>query len=434
MGRLFVYFFLGSTAFAGIVRPWIGVTAIYLVVLMVPQDIWWWHFSGTRPVFTIMIPTLIGFFFFASTGGYNIRALFQKRYIYIMLLWLCYFLSYALGPYTDQVGPYRWFDPAWMMTNLSKMFVLFFVACLVIDDERKIKIFVSVLIFATLFLTYWINDQYLFQGRFGRIGGPQGLSGIGTYTDENSFAAFFVGGLPFLYYAGFVLKQRFFKYAFWLAIPLGWHAIFLTGSRGGLIAVCACIMFIVYRSRKLSLGIIAVLLFSTAFIWQAGDVMKRRAGTIGDFAVEDSARSRLEAWQAAINMVKNYPLTGVGLASFGVAYPDHSDKKPREAHNTFFQVIAESGVAAGILYLMVLFAALRAAYQNSKMLKNDSENDYQIVMRYINEAAFTSLVGLSFCSAFLTMNLSELTYYIIAIIYIIQNIIEKRDAAVNANP
>jgi len=291
MGRLLVYFLLGSVGLSGLIRPWVGVIGIYLVVIMVPQDIWWWHFAGTRPVFTLMIPTLIGFFILAASGGYNIRVLFQKRYIYIMLLWGCYFLSYVLGPYTDQGGPYRWFEPSWVMSNFNKMFLLFFVA------------------------------------------------------------------------------------------------------------------------------------------WQAGDMMKDRANTIYEYSEEESAMTRLEAWAAAINMVQNFPITGVGLASFGVAYPDHSDKKPREAHNTFFQVLGESGVPAGILYMVTLISAIRIAYRNGNRRKNEDKDDPEFMVWHINEAAMTSLIGLTCCSFFLSMNMSELLYYVIAIIFIVQNINEKRDAA-----
>jgi probable O-glycosylation ligase (exosortase A-associated) len=421
MGRLLVYLLLGGSAVSALGSPWIGVTILYLIILMVPQDIWWWHFSHIRPVFLVMIPTLIGFVFAAFGNKYSFKFLLEKRYIFFFLLWGFYYISYVFGPYTDVSSPYRWYEPSWMISNHNKTFILFFISCICINDERRLLIFFSVFVVASIYLTIWINNQYLFHGLFGRIGGPTGLNSFGVYTDENSFASFFVASLPFVYYAGFIIKKKVYKFCLWGIIPLGWHAVFLTGSRGGLLGLCATIVFTAFRSKKKILGMFIILFFCVAYIWQAGDLMKNRARTIEDFHAEESARTRLEAWEAAIKMALNYPITGVGLASFGVAYPDHSDKKPREAHNSFFQVIGENGIFAGFLYLVILIVSLRTAFINSRYEKKKASNKTENVF-YVNEAAMTSLIGLYCCSVFLSMNMSELLFYVFAVVNIVKNI------------
>ncbi len=68
--------------------------------------------------------------------------------------------------------------------------------------------------------------------------------------------------------------------------------------------------------------------------------MKNRAETITKYNKESSAQTRIQAWQAAVRMIKDNPFCGVGLGSFFTAFSDYSDKTPREAHNTFFSNIS----------------------------------------------------------------------------------------------
>ena len=191
---------------------------------------------------------------------------------------------------------------------------------------------------------------------------------MGAYADENSFAMLFVIGQPFLWYMAQGMKQRWLKYAIWLVIPFTWHAVFLTASRGGLIGIAVTTLFMAIRGKSKVLGFLLIPAFAGAYFWQAGDLMKERAGTIGEYRTETSASTRLEAWTAALGMVRDHPVTGVGLGSFGPAFPDYSDKKPREAHNTAFQISAESGAIAGVMYLLVVVVSIVALWRNGTRL------------------------------------------------------------------
>jgi O-antigen ligase len=156
-------------------------------------------------------------------------------------------------------------------------------------------------------------------------------------------------------------------------------------------------------------------LFMGAYVWQAGDIMRSRAGTIGDYRTETSAATRFEAWDAAINMISNYPLTGVGLASFGPAFPDYSDKAPREAHNTLLQITAESGLIAGAMYVLIVSSSLIGLWKNGKRYKQTDEPDKRL-LHCINEAALVSLCGLVVCSLFLSLQIFEIFYYLCLVV------------------
>jgi probable O-glycosylation ligase (exosortase A-associated) len=411
MGRLFFLALLSGTSVVSLAQPWVGVALAYLFVILVPQTVWFWNFEDIRPVFWVLIPTLIGFAVGLLRKEYDFTSIWNRRNLFLLTLWMSFTLSYYAGPYVDDMGPYRFTDPSGSASTLNKVFLLYFVGCLCIDSEKKLKVLVYVFVVSVAYLVYWANDQYLSGRSFGRLAGPTNADGVGAYADENNFAMLFVTMLPYLWYLGFFFKKLPIRLGLWLIIPLGWHAIFLTGSRGGLIGLAVTILLIAMRSRQQRLlGLLLIPAFIIAYQWQAGGLMKERAETISDYDTETSASSRLEAWSAALNMIVDHPLTGVGLASFGPAFPHYSEEKPREAHNTFLQITAESGILAGTMYVLIAVSSIVGLWRHGNRLREIKSETGANVLYLINEATLVALCGLLVCSAFLSLQVFEIFY------------------------
>jgi O-antigen ligase len=166
------------------------------------------------------------------------------------------------------------------------------------------------------------------------------------------------------------------------------------------------------RSPKRLVGLLLIPTLIVAYAWQGGDLMKSRARTITDYETESSAATRIEAWNAAVRMVSNHPFIGVGLASFGPAFPDHSDKRPREAHNTFFQIIAESGILAGIMYLLIVSFLIMGLWKNGNKYRAKAKANETNLLHLLNEATLVSFIGLVVCSLFLSLQIYEIFYYL----------------------
>jgi putative inorganic carbon (HCO3(-)) transporter len=414
MGRLFFLTLLTSISLVALVRPWIGVVAAYGIAILVPQAVWYWNFEDLRPALWVLVPTIIGFVIAVFRGQLDLSHLANKRNLFMFTLWLCLAISFWFGPYIETMGPYRFTDPEWAFSTFNKIFLLYFLACVCIDDLVKLRALVMTVLCSAVYLTYWANDMYLSGFVMGRLAGPVDVDGVGAYADENSFAMLFVIGQPFLWYMAQGMKQRWLKYAIWLVIPFTWHAVFLTASRGGLIGIAVTTLFMAIRGKSKVLGFLLIPAFAGAYFWQAGDLMKERAGTIGEYRTETSASTRLEAWTAALGMVRDHPVTGVGLGSFGPAFPDYSDKKPREAHNTAFQISAESGAIAGVMYLLVVVVSIIALWRNGTRLRDqrvDSPVPGERDQLYlINEAVLIAFLGFVVCALFLSLQLSEIFY------------------------
>jgi probable O-glycosylation ligase (exosortase A-associated) len=406
------------TAVLTLTRTWLGISAYYLLALMVPQNIWWWGFEGLRVSLVVAWATLASLIIGISQNKFDINYLKTKLNFWLLLLWLLITLSYLFGPFvssfkSDGINP----DMLFSMTN--KMFLFYFCSTLVIDNPKKLKYLIIVYVIATAYLIYWANVQYFTsnwdQFSMGRLKGPRGFEGGSIYEDENAFAMLFVTGLPFIYYMGVVASRKWLKYALWAIIPLGWHAVFLTGSRGGLLGLVAITMLTVLKSDKRKLAIPLILLFIIFYQMQAGSTMKDRSELIAGYEGEGSAEQRLVAWKGGMQMVLAYPFFGVGLGSFITALPHFASTTPRVAHNTFVQYIAESGIGAGISFVVIAVIFYKNNKVVSYLCRKDRVNDEVDNILYYNEANFISFTGFLVSSLFLSLNTYEVFFYLLIV-------------------
>lgn len=415
MGIVILYIFMCSNALISLFYPWIGIFFAYIITILTPQNIWWWVFEGVRPLYWVFIPTLVGFILAVIRGKINFFGLNTKINLCVGTLWISFTIAYYLGPYVDVVNEYRFYDPSFMFSTLQKTYLTYLIGILLIDDTQRLKVFSMVMIATIIYMTYWANAQYFIYNKYGRLGGPIAIGGTSIYADENNFAVLFVVGFPFLLYLGSFLKgkSKILTCCVWAIIPFSWHAVFLTASRGALLGIVAVLLVFVVRLEKKSVAVLIMAGFFSAFMWQAGDIMKGRSSTIGNYQEEDSAAKRIDAWKASTKMMLAHPLTGVGFASFGQAFPDFSDSIPRIAHNTFFQIGGEYGVLAAITYLVLIFSTLNQLRINGIRLRNMNKN-YLVNFYYcLNEACLLGLTGFFVCSLFLSLEKYEVFYYLL---------------------
>jgi len=416
MIQALLYILLGGTAITAVTRPWVGVITAYVFVILGPQYIWWWNFEGLRPFFIIAIPTLIGVIFNIQKGTVKVQILKTKVNLLILTLFLLISVSHFFGPYVDGGPGPQWYEPGVIYDRLWKAYFFYFLAVLSIDDFKKVKWLSFVMVISVIYLIYWANMQYL-EGRwYGRLSGPR-YHGASLYGDENVFAMLFVVGLPFLFFLGSFFKKTIYKYFTWLIIPFGWHAIFLTGSRGGLLGLAVTIVFIILRSSRKLVGLGLLISLLVCYQWQAGDVMKERAAGLENVEEVDTAETRFQAWEAAFNMMRAYPLTGVGLSAMGPAFPDFSTEKPRVAHSSYFQTGAESGIPALIIYVYLiiwcLYRMVLISIRAKGVLGSDCDDIYVYLLL---NSLIVSFAGFSFCGLFLSLNNNEIFLYFLILI------------------
>jgi probable O-glycosylation ligase (exosortase A-associated) len=421
---------VGAGGFA-IARPWVGIVSYYLLAIFGPQYIWWWNFEGLRVSLIVAICTIAGFVLKLLKKDYDFDFLKTRLNQWLLVLWVSIDISYFFGPYVSQFNS-NGLGPSQLFSMTNNIFIFYFIAALVAYDPKSLRYLGFVFVYATLYLIYWANDQYLSQNwsqfNMGRLTGPRDVFGSSIYGDENAFSMLFVTGIPFVYYFALEMRNRWLRYLLLLIIPLGWHAVFLTGSRGGLLGLSAVTVFIAFLSGK-KYFIVPLVLVSLliAFQLQGGSTMKNRSERISSFEGEKSAEDRLTAWRGGLSMVVAHPFTGVGLGSFVTALPSYIESRHMVAHNTFVQFSAESGVAAGLAYLMVVFIFFKNSRSIYSIINGTPVTDKTQLLSMLNKASSVSFAGLVTCSLFLSLNTYEIFFYLLIFNNSLMTICTKSD-------
>ena len=419
MGRSLLIAIIAGTAFQTLRKPFVGAMAYYCLAIWGPQYIWFWNFEGLRVSFITALSAMVALVVTSFSRGVNVSLLKNRVVFCIFLIWVSYVISYLFAPYVDAMGATPWR----ILIQQSKIILFFYISILLVDDLDKQRYFSYIMIAALIHLTFWANDQYLSQNwrafNMGRLMGPDAPNAVSIYKDENKFAMFFVTGVPFLFYWGLHLAKHYLRYLAWLFVPFVWHAVFLTGSRGGLVGLAATVFAGVFFSRqRLKFTMILIPVFLLAFYFQAGNLLKNRTDTIVDYGGESSAEARLQSWDAAIGMMNAHPFTGVGPECFIKAMADFSPFQPRATHSTPLQFAAEIGVLSLCAYCWIIWQVLWNGLQNHRLLNqyggifNESEMS---TLRYLNDSGTVSFFGLAVCSLFLSLNYYEIFYFLLII-------------------
>lgn len=425
-----------TTGVTALVRPWVGIVLYYLLAILGPQYIWWWHFEGLRASLIVAITTLAGIVFQAMNKNYDSGFLLNRLNLWVLILWFCIAMSFFFGPYVDLFSS-TGRRPEQIFSITNTIFLFYFCSTIEINEIRKLRYLIIMFSISTIYLIYWANNQYFNQNwsqfNMGRLMGPRSIDGGSIYRDENVFAVVFVTGIPFIYYTALELQRKWQRYLILLLIPAGWHAIFLTGSRGGLLGVGVVVFGTILLSKRKFLALPLLVLFFVFYQWQAGSVMKDRSDTIANYEGEGSAEMRITAWKGGMKMITEHPITGVGIGSFITALPHFADTSPRVAHNTIIQFAAESGVGAGVAYLIILYSF----YLNSRKIrtlcsKHVNLPEINCIDRY-NNANTVSFVGLIVCSLFLSLNTYEIFFVLLIFNNALMQICLRKTEAVMKN-
>jgi O-antigen ligase len=190
----------------------------------------------------------------------------------------------------------------------------------------------------------FLNPYLMPQG--GEDGTFYRLRGMAFINDPNDFAQVMVSLIPCMFF--FWKKGSLPRNVLFVLIPVSWliYGMFLTHSRGGIVALLAVILF---GSRKKIGTIPATIIAGIAFALTS--VLNFSGGR--DVSVEAGA-GRMEAWAVGIDLLKSHPLFGVGFSRFGEYFIV-------TAHNTIVVCAAELGMFGLFWWVMFVLPTIRDA-------------------------------------------------------------------------
>lgn len=192
----------------------------------------------------------------------------------------------------------------------------------------------------------------------------------GMYENPNDYSFIIIMVLPFVYLYLRICRRRWQQLALVTTLIGGIIGIILSLSRGGILALVLESALLVGVTTKAKHRFIALVLL--AAFGAAASVHQFKAREAADagtgYTAQASAETRFELWHAALACFEAHPILGVGSGRFGELATEYAslshDNRGKVAHNTYLEIIADTGVL-GIgsfgLMLVVMWRGFRGA-------------------------------------------------------------------------
>lgn len=308
-------------------------------------------------------------------------------------------------------------DPggAWETFNemLLKTIVIFVVIVNVVRTELRLKMFFWLVLGVSVFLSLSAIGDYR-AGVFAtgaaethdlRIGGRIG----GLFGNSNDLALHLVTMIPLAVALGLSGRNPFKRLVYFGIAGLLVGGVIVTFSRGGFIGLVAATFLLVRRlGKKNRVATTAGLAFAVVlFLALAPGAFSSRLGTIFNSAADltGSSSQRTEVLKRSVVVALRYPLFGVGIGNF-----HHKSPRNLETHNAYTQVAAEMGLAAMVIYIMLLVHPLRRL----RLIENESyEQRDRRRFYYLSIGLQASIVGFMFSSFFGAVAYQWYLYYLV---------------------
>jgi uncharacterized protein YciI len=195
------------------------------------------------------------------------------------------------------------------------------------------------------------------------------IRGVDFLNDPNDLAQFFVGLLPCMFF--FWHKGSGFRnlVCVYLPISLLLFGMYMTHSRGCMVALMVLVM--VAGRRKLGL-VRSIVGAGTLFI------LLSAAGFAGGRSVSiESGADRMDAWATGLMLIRTHPI-------FGVGYQRFNQYHEITAHNTVIVCAAELGLVGFFFWMIFTLPTVRDAFVSAGSLKPadaEKEEDHPIRSR-----------------------------------------------------
>jgi probable O-glycosylation ligase (exosortase A-associated) len=196
--------------------------------------------------------------------------------------------------------------------------------------------------------------------------------------------------------------------------------IILTQSRGAFLALTVFALFAITGSRRkpriiaaVAVILAVVVLATPQSAWHRFALLKNATSTenLEEVDPEGSAEQRFEIWKVATAIIRDNPVSGVGLGAYSHVheiYAQNGSFSPiargqRDTHSTYLNVLAETGVVGFALFMGIFGLEMAHTERVRRRIRSDFPR-YSQQLLYLNlgllgyllAGIFGSFSGLSF--------------------------------------
>jgi putative inorganic carbon (HCO3(-)) transporter len=316
----------------------------------------------------------------------HIRRPIPREVLYLIFLIGQLFLAAVLSPV--------WRGGAVQVTlDFAKVLIIAVVMAAAINTSKRLRglIFIQAASVEAIALAAVLKGRLL----VGRLEGTLG----GNYSNPNTLALAIVISLPLCLAILFLSRGRGWKAVLALAILAMVYAVFLTGSRGGFLALIVagvdCLWGFAIRGRRRYLLVLAAMV--TVTIWQFSSEMMvgRLKGTLdpkeNTASAYGSAQQRQQVFWRSIEVTAKHLLFGIGPGNFATVSGSW-----HVTHNSFTEMSSEGGVPAFILYVLILWRGFKNVRATKRFARGQRESI--LLARALHASLAGYLVGSLFAS------------------------------------
>jgi hypothetical protein len=239
-----------------------------------------------------------------------------------------------------------------VLTEFSPVVILFFMLATSLDGEAKFKAVFGLLVLASGMMSLHGIDQMANEG-VGWTGAKtidDRITYLGFLNDPNDLAMSMLMSLPMAMYLAGGSTGFLFRWAWRALAALVVYGVFLTNSRGALLALGGILFAYFVWRYGVKRGLMLLPVLGLAMIAAAPG---RLANMSAD---EESAAGRIDAWYEGFQMLRSSPLFGIGKGLF-------TEHNLLTAHNSFVLALAELGMVGYFVWfsgvLLTLLMLLR---------------------------------------------------------------------------
>jgi O-antigen ligase len=190
------------------------------------------------------------------------------------------------------------------------------------------------------------------------------------------------------------------------------------------------------RGQMLVLAVVSALLVVGYFAFFAPASAVERVTEV------HGGTGRTDIWKVGLRMVRGAPLQGIGAGNFPIVSihyllepgallrDDFIVDKPKVAHNTYLEVLAELGIVGLTLFLIVIFFAIGCAVRAARYAAKLKDREIDIMARAL-VVALASLLAANF---FISREYSKQLWLLLALGPAMLNILRRDHGATRGTP
>jgi O-antigen ligase len=217
----------------------------------------------------------------------------------------------------------------------------------------------------------------------------------GGIQDPNELAAALLPAIPMALFGLAVVKKGLARWGLVAGFVLPCVALFMTGSRGGLIGLG--VMFVSGLAlsgplrQQVAVGVMLVTGVALAYytLFAPPQVLWR----VTNFTAQGGS-GREDLWSIALAMFRNHPVLGVGAGNFQVLEPSYAAISSvnltevksvvdiaRWVHNTYLHILVEFGIVGLACFAVVVVGSFVAGIRAVSRLSASADRDTEILAR-----------------------------------------------------